>query len=70
MGDMSIAEAIDFIVSVDTLVIQVILVEIIRSQYEEIIACLADTLHLVIGKMVLPSAHLRESEKREVKSEK
>jgi hypothetical protein len=70
MGDMSIAETIDFVVSVDALVILVILIEIIRSQYEEVIACLTDTLHLVIGKMVSPSAHLRESEKREVKSEK
>ena len=58
MCDMGIAEAIDFVVSVDTLIIQVILVEIIRSQYEEFIACLTDTLHLVIGKMVLPSTDL------------
>ena len=61
MGDVGIAEAIDFIVSSDALVIQVVLIEIIRSQYEEVIACLTDTLHLVIGKIVSPSANLRES---------
>ena len=38
MCDVGIAEAIDFVVSSDALVIQVVLIEIIRSQYEEVIA--------------------------------
>ena len=62
MSDIGIRKTIYFIVGGDTLVVFVVLIDIVRGQYEQLLTSLADILNIVIGKMVLPSANLRESE--------
>ena len=62
MSDIGIRKIIDFIVGGDTLVVFVVLIDIVRGQYEQLLTSLADILNIVIGKMVLPSTDLRKSE--------
>jgi hypothetical protein len=62
MGDIDVTQSIDLIVSSDTLVSLVILVKVIGGQYKEVVSGCADILYIMIGKMVLPGADLRESD--------
>jgi hypothetical protein len=62
MSDIGIRKTIYFIVGGDTLVVFVVLIDIVRGQYEQLLTSLADILNIVIGKMVLPSTDLRKSE--------
>ena len=59
MGDMGITQTIDTVISRDTLIVEVILVKAVRSQYKEIVACLLDILYLMIGEIMLPGTDLR-----------
>jgi hypothetical protein len=56
--DEGITETIDLIVSCDTLIVLVILIEIIRGQHEEILVCRTAILHIMIGQIILPSTNL------------
>ena len=58
MGDVGITETVHLVVGCDALVVQVILVEVVGSQYEEIITSLTDALYVAIGQMVLPRTNL------------
>ena len=59
MGDMGVAQAVGTIVGRDALIIQIVLIETIGSQYKEVVASLIDILHLMVGQIMLPSADLR-----------
>ncbi len=59
MSDIGITEAIYLIISRDALIVLVILIERIRSQYKELfIRCCANILQLIVSQMILPSTYL------------
>jgi hypothetical protein len=59
MGDISIRESVGLIVGVDTLVFLIVLIEVVRGQYEEIVACFLYLLYVRICQIVAPSTNLR-----------
>ena len=58
MGDMSVAESVYLVVGDDTLVVLVILIEVVGSQYEEVVTGNLYLLHVVVGQIVVPRANL------------
>jgi hypothetical protein len=61
MGNIGIIEPIRLIIGIDTLIVQIILIESVGGLYEEFIVGSTDILHRMIRQMILPGAYLGRS---------
>ena len=59
MSYMRIIQAINLIIGYNTLIVKIVLIKTIRSQYKEVIASLTDALYLVVSQIIAPCTNLR-----------